>query len=228
MPYIGPDGVDLIFRDPAPGVDANGQPNTVDREVTVPENCSVQVKTATEAVGVAVNTQNGMVIHYNMSAMLPFTDDTLALTSLCAIRHDGRVYELSADAIPKRTLRGAPDHVRVYATCEVATLERGELVTITPKFGRDDHGQPLPDGAPFDVVARAVTPGNTAKTLGVSGEQDAADFTVVFDLATPLKDGDAVTVRGRRGIARVADYLEEWANRDTKVALVRVRTGGRR
>ena len=32
----------------------------------------------------------------------------------------------------------------------------------------------------------------------------------------------------RRGLARVSTFLEEWADRDTRVALVRVRTGGRR
>lgn len=228
MPYIGPDSVDLIFRDPAPGVDDNGQPNTVDREVAGVANCSVQIATATEAAGVSENRDNGMVIRYTVRAMLPFDATTTTLTSVCAIRHDGRVYELSADAIPKRTLRGAPDHVRVFASSEVSTMERGELVTITPKFGRDDHGQPLPDGVPVDVVARAVTPGNTTKRLGVSGEQDEADFTVVFGIDDPVKDGDAVTVRGRRGIGRVETYLEQWADRDTKVVTVRVRTGGRR
>ena len=228
MPYIGPDSVDLIFRDPAPGVDDHGQPNTTDREVPGVGNCCVTVERATEAVGVAQNRDNGMVIIYTVRAALPFDAVTTTLTATSAIRHDGRVYELSADAIPKRTLRGAPDHVRVYATAEEATLERGELVTVTPKFGRDDSGQPLPDGTPFDVVARAVTPGNTAKRLGVSGEQEEADFTVVFDVAAAVKDGDAVTVRGRRGLARVSTFLEEWADRDTRVALVRVRTGGRR
>jgi hypothetical protein len=227
MPYIGPDTIDIIFRDPAAGVDPQGRPNTVDR-VIPKSNCSLTVATATSVEGVTANTQNGMVARYTAKAMLPFDNDTVALTSACAIRHDGRTYELSADAIPKRTLRGRPDHVRVFATCEVATLELGELVTITPKFGRDDTGQWLPAGEPFDVVARAVTPGNTAKQLGVSGEQDSADFTVVFDLGVPIKDGDAVNLRGRRGVVRVADHLEEWADRDTRVALVRVRTGGRR
>lgn len=228
MPYIGPDTVDLIFRDPAPGVDANGQPNRVDREVQGITNCSVTVERATEVIGVAANTDNGMVIRYTARAMLPFDLITPLLKSTDAIRHDGRVYELEADAIPKRTLRGRPDHVRVYAAAEVATLERGELVTVTPKFGRDDTGQPLPDGVPVEVIARAVTPGNTAKRWGVSGEQDEADFTVVFGINDPVKDGDAVTVRGRRGIARISTHLEQWADRDTKVALVRVRTGGRR
>ncbi|ABW88407.1 head-to-tail connector [Mycobacterium phage Evanesce] len=227
MPYLGPDTIELIFRDPAPGVDANGQPNVTDRVVSK-GNCALMVTTATEREGVTSNTENGMITRYVAKAVLPVDADTTALRAVDAIRFDGRVYELSADAVAKYTLRGAPDHVRIFATCEVATPELGELVTITPKFGRDDTGQPLPDGDPFDVIARAVTPGNTAKTLGVAGEQDAADFTVVFDAGVPIKDGDAVTVRGRRGIARVALHIEQWANRDTIVALVKSRTGGRR
>ena len=228
MPYLGPDVVDLIFRDDAPGLDDDGHPNTVDRIIVGKRNSSVTVSTATEAKGVAANRDNGMVIRYTAKAMLPFDDDCLALTATCAIRHDGRVYELTADGIPKRTLRGAPDHVRVYAVAEVTTLERGEQIIITPTFGRDTTGQPRPYGPPLAVIARSVTPGNTTQTIGDDGAVDAADFTIALDIDVPIKDDDRVTVRGRTGWARVAVNLEEWEGRSTKVVLVRSRRGGRR
>lgn len=238
MPYIGPDTIDLVIREDVPEVDPvthevlpqfddHGRPTRTERTVSK-RNCSLTVATATEVVGVAENRDNGMVVHYSAKAMLPFDADTVALTAVCAIRHDGRTYELVADAIPKRTLGGRPDHVRVYGTAEVATLERGEKVIITPTFGRDGTGQPEPLGAAVTVIARSVSPGNTTRQVGDDGELDAADFTVAFDLDVAVKDGDRITVRGRTGYARVMDNLEEWAGRSTRVVLVRSRLGGRR
>ena len=226
MPYIGPDTVDLIFRDPGVGVDDHGRPLKVDRVVAGIGNASVTVATATEVMGISANRRNGMVIRYAMKAMLPFVPDALALRSDCALVHDGQTFELSASAIPKRTLRGTPDHVRVYGTAEVPTDERGEQVTITPLFGRDLSGQPRPPGEPIVVVARSVTPGNTTRTIGDDGELDTADFTVALDLDVPVKDGDRIALRGKVGYARVSVLLEEWADRSTKYVLVKSRTGG--
>lgn len=227
MPYIGPDTIDLVIREAGVGVDEHGRPARTE-EIVPKTNCSLTVTTATESVGITANRDNGMVIRYTAKAMLPFDDDTVALKAISAIRHDGRTYELTADAIPKRTLRGEPDHVRVFAAAEETTLERGEQVTITPTFGRDLSGQPRPDGAPIVVVARSVSPGNTTKTIGDDGELDSADFTVAFDLDVPVKDGDRILVRGRAGYARVMDNLEEWEGRSTRVVLVKSRLGGRR
>lgn len=224
-PYIGPDTIDLVIREAAPGVDEHGRPNRTETIITK-GNSSITITSATESVGVMANRESGMVIRYAAKAMLPFDDDTRALTAVCAIRHDGRTYELSADAIPKWTLRGEPDHVRVFAAAEVTTLERGERVTITPTFGRDNSGQPRADGDPIVVVARSVSPGNTTRAIGDDGQLDSADFTVAFDLDVPVKDGDRLNVRGRNGYARVMDNLEEWEGRSTRVVLVKSRLGG--
>jgi hypothetical protein len=218
---IGPHTVDLVFRDPAPGVDDNGQPNRVDR-IVAKVNSNVTVTSVIE------RRETGAVAVHEAKAALPVDSDTQALTAVDAIRHDGRVYELTADATTEYRLAGPASHVRVFGSNEEPVAETREITTITPKFGRDDEGQPLPDGVPVDVFARGVDPGNTAKHYGVSGELDEADFTVAYDLDAPVKDGDIVTVRGRRGYARVQKHLEQWADRSQLIVTVSTRYGGRR
>jgi len=218
---IGPDTVDLVFRDPVVGVDANGQPNRVDR--LVPKgNSSVTITSVIE------RRETGAVQVHQATVALPVDADTSALTAVDAIRHDGRVYELTGDADVKHRLVGPATHVRVFATHEEPVAETREQTVITPKFGRDDSGQPLPDGDPVTVFARGVDPGNTVKTYGVSGELDEAEFTIAYDLGTPVKDGDVITVRGRRGYARVRKHLEQWADRSQLIVTVSSKYGGGR
>lgn len=222
MPYIGPDTVDLVIREAAPGVDGHGRPNRTER--TVPKGNSCVTVTQT----VEKRDDGTPVTVYMAKAALPVDSDTSALTVLDAIAHDGRVYELNAGAIVKRTLRGNPDHVRVFGSHEAPIAETRELVTITPRFGRDDSGQPLPDGDAFDVFARAVEVGNTAARYGARSVVDEVDFTVTFDLDVPIKNGDAIDVRGRRGYVRVETDLEQWADRSQLCVYVRSTLGGGR
>lgn len=223
MPYIGPDTVTLVFRDPAAGVDAFGRPNRVAR-TAAKDNCSGTITVTTERRG------TGTVAVYGLSAMLPVDDDTRALKSTDAVDFDGRRYELTGDASVKSSLGAilgsAEDHVRVYADAEVVSGEAFEQITITPRNGRDDRGEPLPDGAPFSVIARGVTPGATAARWGVTGTLDSVEFVVALDLFVPIKDGDAVLVRGRRGTARVTLELEPWADRSQRLVAVSTRRGG--
>jgi hypothetical protein len=220
MPHIGPDTVDLVFRDPAAGYDANGQPNTVDR-VVVKSNSNVTVTQVVE------RRETGAVAVHQAKVALPADEDTAALTGADAVVWDGKTFELTADAYVARRLRGQATHVRVFGSHEEPLDETRELTTITPKFGRDDTGQPLPDGAPVDVVALGVDTGNTAKRYGRTGELDEADFTVAYPLGTVVKDGDVITVRGRRGYARVTTALEQWADRSRLIVLVSSKYGGR-
>lgn len=222
-PYIGPDTVDLVIREAAAGVDAHGRPNRTERIVPKTNAC-LTVTSVVETRDV------GRVVVYSAKAALPVDVDTRTLTKTDAIRGDGRTFDLTADALVKRTLRGTEDHVRVFGSLEEpigAVDATRELVTITPTFGRDLTGQPLPDGAPFDVMARGVKAGNTTATIAEDGTLEAADFTIAFDPDTAIKDGDRVSVRGRTGYARVSDVLQTSADASERLVLVRSRTGGR-
>ncbi|MGV0793023.1 hypothetical protein [Mycolicibacterium sp. XJ1819] len=64
-----------------------------------------------------------------------------------------------------------------------------ETVTITPAGGRDSDGDPVADGAPFDVRAWEVAPGNTMERYGIGGDLDVVDFTVFLPLR--IRDTDA-------------------------------------
>lgn len=222
LPYIGPDTVDLVIREPAAGVDEHGQPNRTERTVSKGNSC-VTVNQVVE------RKDDGTPVQvYMAKAALPVDPDTSALTVLDAIAHDGRVYELTAGAVVKRTLRGSDDHVRVFGTHEAPIAQARELVTITPRFGRNDQGEYLPDGPAFDVFARSVEVGNTAARYGARSVVDEVDFTVTFDLDVPIKNGDAIDVRGRRGYVRVETDLEQWADRSQLCVYVRSSLGGGR
>ena len=151
----------------------------------------------------------------------------MALTSKDAIEHDGKVFELIGDALMQRTLiDGLDHHVRVYCSREETVASVTELVTITPRGGQDDDGHRLPDGAPVDVEAIEVTAGNTAERYGAEGTTDEADFTVVLPLGTGVRDGDWITVRGRRCVARVQRMFSQHAERNRDVVLAKFRGGG--
>lgn len=85
-----------------------------------------------------------------------------------------------------------------------------ETVTITPQFGRDDDGNPVPPGDPITLTPFAIAPGNTTVQFTDAGNVDSADFTVYFMPApdAEVKDGDLIEVRDRLCTARVR--LWDW------------------
>lgn len=99
-----------------------------------------------------------------------------------------------------------------------------EQVTITPLGGQNTDGDPLPDGTPFPLRG-LVTPGNTTRRPGESGDLDTADFTVYLPLRMRLESevpgvwewvsvGDLltedfrITVRGRECVGRAQVWEE--------------------
>jgi hypothetical protein len=225
MPYIGPDTVTLIRRTATGGVDANNQ-LTYD-ETDVPKtNAAVTVATGFATGSQPTDTTEGSFDVYEMKAMLPVDPDTTALTGDDAISFAGIVYELNHGAIVKTDLKGNPDHVRITGSAEMINTRSMEQVTVTPAGGRDDTGQPVAQGTPFNVMAYAVTAGSTSRKFGVAGDVDEADYTVALPIDTPVKDGDLVTVRGRTGYARVVSDFQRWSDRQIKVVTVATTTGG--
>lgn len=80
-----------------------------------------------------------------------------------------------------------------------------ETVTITPAGGRDDDGNPIANGRPFEATA-LVEPGNTNVQFTGSGNVDTVDFTLYMRFGVNVNDGDLITVRGRDCLARVRDW----------------------
>ena len=91
-----------------------------------------------------------------------------------------------------------------------------ETVTVTPLFGMDDDGDPVPAGLPFVLAPRVIAPGNTSLMFGRGGDQDTVEFTVYFDLksyrpdtgvwvttADVISDDYGIKVRGADCLARV-------------------------
>lgn len=233
-PYIGPDAVDIVFRDPAPGVDPNLQLAWVDR-IVPKTNCSVTVGDGTSvtnfadgaSAGVAAaDADDGSVAVYVIKACLPVDDDTTAIDGNTALRFDGLVYEINRDATTKYTYRGVPDHVRVWGTAQYFTTKSSELVTVVPRQNRDATGEPQPDGTPRDVMSWAVNPGNTTRRFGIAGDEDEADFTVAMPLSDPIKDNDGMIVRGRYGLVRLSKQINRWQGRTMQMCTVRTVQGG--
>jgi hypothetical protein len=102
---------------------------------------------------------------------------------------------------------------------------RGETVTITPRFPRDDDGNPVDNGDPFDAKA-LVAPGNTTAQFTDSGNIDSADFTLYMKHGVAIKDGDLVHVRDRDCDARLMTWrTSETARRGGIVVLCTSDTG---
>lgn len=233
-PYIGPDTVALRLRTLDGTFDGNNQANTTERVVTK-TNCSVTIGDGSAVVNAAAGASAGLgaadapdgsVEVFAMSIMLPVDDDTTALTGIDAIDFGGRSYEVNRGADVKTTYRGRPDHVRAFATWQGFTARSAEQVVVTPRTGRDATGQPTPDGTPRAATAWCVTPGNTTKRYGITGDEDEADFTVALSIDDPIKDNDGILVRGRYGLARVASQFNRWPNQMARVCTVRTVTGG--
>lgn len=223
---LGPDTVRLRFRDPVldgggfPVIGADGRPTHVDRVVE-----KVGVKFT--LTGVSETSTVPPVAVYNAKAALPVDADALALKKTDAIEHAGAVYELAGDAKLKKTLLdGIDHHVRVFCTREEPAGSSAEQIVVTPRGGQDDDGRREPDGVPFPVLAIAVDAGNTAAQYGIEGTVDQADFTVVLPLGSGVRNDDWVTVRGRRGLARIQTEYSQHADRNQEVVTVRSRTGG--
>lgn len=232
---IGADTVELVIRSATGTLDANGQPE-YDERVVSKTNCCVTVAAGSSVVGGGVSassgaadTDEGSIAIHSMKAALPVDADTRALTGDDALRFGGRTYELNRAADVKVQFRGQEDHVRVYGVAETVTGRSFEQVRVHPRGARDLTGQPTPGALPaFYVLALAVNPGNSTRRFGISGDVDEVEFTVALPIETPIRDGDAITVRGRYGLVRVRSEFNRWADRLVKVVTVDSTTGGSR
>lgn len=230
---LGPDDVELIFRDPvldgggAQTYDGNGRPVYTDR-VVAKSGAKFTIISVSETGNVGSN--RGLlppVAVYSAKCALGVDADALALRKKDAIRHDGKVFELSGDALLKLTLIDkTPHHVRAVCSREELAA-RVERVVVTPRGGQDDYGRRLPDGVPFTVEALAIDAGNTAERYGARGTTEEVDFTVVLPLGVGVRDGDWLAFRGREGgVARVQREFSQHAERNQDVVLVRFVSGG--
>lgn len=232
--FVGTDVADLVFRDATGAVDQNQTPVYVDRHVSKP-NCCITIGDGTAVSQQAGNvsassggadTIEGSVSIYTMKALLPVDADTQALGPADAIQYQGQTFELNRAGTTKYFLDGSPSHVRVFGSAEVPTGQNAEQVTIIPRNGRDDSGQPRPDGTPVTVLAANVEAGDTSFSYGISGEFDVADFTVALPIDAQISDGDAMIVRGYYGVVRVSKSINRWVDRQVQVVLVYSTTGG--
>lgn len=223
---IGSDTVELIFRDPVldgddqPVIDEFGRPTFVDR-VVPKSNAKFTI------TGVSETDTIPPVAVYSAKCALQVDADAAALMAKDAVRHDGKVFEMSGDARTKyRLIDSIPDHVRVFCAREEPAPSIAEQVTIALRGGQDDDGRRLPDGPPILVTAFAVDAGNTAERYGAEGTIEEADFTVVLPIGIGLRDGDWITVRGKRCVARIQREFSQHVQRNQDIVLARFRGGG--
>lgn len=102
-----------------------------------------------------------------------------------------------------------------------------ETVTVTPTFGYNDDGDPIPDGTPFDLTPKFIAPGNTLREFGVGGDLEQADFTVFLAITDrgKVKDNDRIDVRGNDCYARVQDWVSPRTKRGIVAVLAKSGTG---
>ncbi|AMU39239.1 hypothetical protein A3N99_02815 [Mycobacteroides abscessus] len=102
-----------------------------------------------------------------------------------------------------------------------------ETITVTPKFDDDDNGDPVPDGAPFDLTPKFIAPGNTLREFGNTGDLEKADFTIYLHIRDrgKVKDNYAIDVRGKNCFARVADWVSPRTSRGIVAVLAKSATG---
>lgn len=215
---LGPDTVELIKRTPT-GAVVDGRPEQTET-VIEKQNCSArEVNGREEAAG-------STIAVLDLDCHLPVDADTVALAPGDAIRHRGRLFELQTPGVQHDDANGAPSHVRAVGRW-AAEAGVGEAVTIIPAGGRNDDGTYQPDGAPVEVIARAVLEGNQSQRFGAGGETLEARFTVVLDPDVAITDGDWIIVRGFDCRALVALTESQWAERRELVVLAQYARGGR-
>jgi hypothetical protein len=100
-----------------------------------------------------------------------------------------------------------------------------EIVTVTPRFEKDDDGNPVADGTPFNLDAFGVAPGNSTITYTNSGDVDNVAFTVFFRQAVNIKDGDLILVRGKSCNARIQLWENPYHTHGGFVVLAQSTTG---
>lgn len=113
-----------------------------------------------------------------------------------------------------------------------------EIVTITPRFGNDTNGNPIPDGTPFPLTPLEIAPGNTVLQHGAGGDLDDVEFTVFFPLMVfrtalaghepveaLIEDGYGIRVRDRDCAARVQVWRSQRSGRGGVVVLARSVSG---
>jgi hypothetical protein len=221
---LGSDAVTLVVRVPVVDADqrqiydSDGRPVFADRRVP---------KTGAKFTIDSVSEAADGVVSYAARCALPVDDDTLALTTKDAVEFDGKLYECSGDARPKRTLiEGELHHVRAMCSREERARGVAERVTIIARGGQDDDGIRLSDGPPVEAEALSVDAGNTAAKYGADGTISAADFTVVLAPGSGVRDDDWIVVRGRHCTARVARVFSQHHQANVDVVLARSATGG--
>ncbi|WP_229481665.1 hypothetical protein [Mycolicibacterium mageritense] len=217
---LGPDTVELVIREPSdpPAVDQWGRPVLTERTVTK-TGCSWQVTGGTEELGGAT------IATLEARGALPVDPDTEALESTAAVRHGGRLFELTTPGVVHPDGFGRLSHVRVYGRW-AADVSLGEQVIVVPA-GRRHDGIVDPDGAPIPLIARGVTAGNETVKFGAVGPTVAADYTVILDLDAPVRDGDWLIVRGHECRAMVGRQESQWIERRQLIVLAKYRGGGR-
>lgn len=222
--WLGSDTVVLLVREMV--LDDDGRPQYDDNDRVVYTDRRITKTDAKFTItGITESDSLPTIATYAATCALEVDADTLALTRRDAIEHDGKVYEMSGDARAKKTLiDGDLHHVRAICTRQEYAGEV-ELVTITPRGGQDDDGRRQQDGVPVQTPALAVDPGNTAEKYGTDGTTDEADFTVVLPQGS-IRDGDWITVRGRRCVARVKRRFSQHSDRDEDLVLATFRGGG--
>lgn len=102
---IGNDTIEIIKR-AYDALDAYG--NGVPTETAIPvAGCSFQAKNPDE-----IGDSFARVAVVNAVVYMPVTPDTTAITSLDAIRYNGRTYEMRGPSITTTDLAGHSNHVR--------------------------------------------------------------------------------------------------------------------
>lgn len=217
---LGPDTVELIIREPAdpPALDAWGRPAMTERAVTK-SGASWQVTGGTEELGGAT------IATLEARGALPVDADTEALQSTDAVRHGGRLFELTTPGVTHYDDFSRASHVRVFGRW-AADVSLGEQVIVVPAGARHD-GIVDPDGDPVPLTARAVVPGDARIKFGSAEAALAVDYTVVLDLDAPISDGDWLIVRGRECRALVKRQESQWVERRQLVVLAEFRGGAR-
>lgn len=100
-----------------------------------------------------------------------------------------------------------------------------ETVVVTPRFDRDDDGNPVANGSPVTLQAFAVAPGNTTITYTHAGDVDDIAFTVFFQTPVAINDGDLIVVRGKPCNARIQLWENPYRPHGGFVVLAESTTG---